>query len=247
MRESTRRDLAVAALVEELELVLVVELLEHVGLELLVLADGLEDLLALLVAGCLDEVGDLGRVKLRDAPVREPQARGRHVTDEGLELGPRHERLVGASWLRARRGSRRRKRAPRLGSMPATRQAPSSKTSSTSPARTRRAVLTLIRLWPSTSARSSTSPGRRSNWARLSFVVEVCAPPASRRSMRLAGTNRSRPPIAARRPITGGSGSARSSRAMTSSTRPSRSPAESSSGLPANEERWRTPSGIAVT
>ena len=42
---------------------LVVELLEHVGLELLVLADRLEDLLALLVRGGLDEIGDLRRVQ----------------------------------------------------------------------------------------------------------------------------------------------------------------------------------------
>ena len=106
---------------------LVVELLEDVGLELLVLADGLEDLLALLVARGLDEVGDLRRMQLRDAPVREPQARGRHVSDERLELGPGDERLVTVLARRAaRRGSRRRKRAPRLGSIPATRQAPSS-------------------------------------------------------------------------------------------------------------------------
>ena len=105
---------------------LVVELLEDVGLELLVLPDGLEDLLALLVAGRLDEVGDLRRVKRRDPPVGQPQPRRRHVTDERLELGPGDElRMGGPVSPRSGRGSSRRKRAPRLGSMPATRQAPS--------------------------------------------------------------------------------------------------------------------------
>ena len=41
---------------------LVVELLEHVGLELLVLTHGRQDLLALAVRGGLHEVGDLCRV-----------------------------------------------------------------------------------------------------------------------------------------------------------------------------------------
>ena len=40
-----------------------VELLEDVGLELEVLADGVDYLLALLVRGGLDEIGDLGGVK----------------------------------------------------------------------------------------------------------------------------------------------------------------------------------------
>jgi hypothetical protein len=67
-----------------------------------------KDLLALVVAGRLDEVGDLCRVELRDPPVCEAQARGRHVADERLELGPRDE--PGWDRLRARsdRGSRRR-------------------------------------------------------------------------------------------------------------------------------------------
>ena len=81
--------------------------------------------------------------------------------------------------------------------MPATRQVPSSQTSSTSRAVTSRAVSTLIRLRSSTSARSSTSPGRRSNCARLSFVVEVRAAAGSSRSIRSIGTNNSRPPIRA--------------------------------------------------
>ena len=68
---------------------LVVELLEDVRLELLVLADRLDDLLALLVARGLDEVGDLRRVQVRDAPVREAQPRRRDVADERLELRSR--------------------------------------------------------------------------------------------------------------------------------------------------------------
>ena len=110
---------------------------------------------------------------------------------------------------------------------------------------TSRAVSTLIRLWPSTSARSSTSPGRRSNWARLSLVVEVLAAATSRRSMRSAGTNSSRPPMRAFRPDTSGSTSRPSRRTTTSWTRPSFAPDESSSGLPATEERCTTSSDMA--
>ena len=67
---------------------LVVELLEHVGLELLVLPDRLEDLLALLVRGGLDQVGDLRRVEPHDPPRRQLQPRGRDVADERLEVTP---------------------------------------------------------------------------------------------------------------------------------------------------------------
>ena len=67
---------------------LVVELLEHVGLELLVLPDRLEDLLALLVRGGLDQVGDLRRVEPDDPPRRQLQPRGRDVADERLEVPP---------------------------------------------------------------------------------------------------------------------------------------------------------------
>src|SRR5947209_9477210 len=63
-------------------------------------------------------------------------------------------------------------------------------------------------------------------------------------STRSMGTNRSRPPILAFSPITGGRPSPSSSRATTSSTRPSRPPPESSSGLPASEDKWTTDSDI---
>ncbi len=81
------RGLGVGAALEELELVGRVELLEDVGLELAVQAHGLDDLLALLVAGLLDEVGDLGGVQLGQLAVRDAQARGGHVADEGLDRG----------------------------------------------------------------------------------------------------------------------------------------------------------------
>ena len=45
-----------------------IELLEHVGFELAVGADGVDDLLALFVRGRLDQVGDLRRVQLRQPP-----------------------------------------------------------------------------------------------------------------------------------------------------------------------------------
>ena len=215
---------------------LVVELLEDVGLELLVLADRLEDLLALLVARRLDEVGDLRGMQVRDAPVREPQARGRHVADERLELGPRDE------LPRARR--RRSRSAPRE-------QAPEARAEArVDPGDAPRAVLVdqldlagahqprgvdvdqavaehvgaQQHLAGAALELGEVELGRRRGGAGLEALD------ADRHEQQAAAD-------AARRPITGGSGSARSSRATTSSTRPSRSPAESSSGLPASEER----------
>ena len=70
---------------------LVVELLEHVSLELLVLADSLEDLLTLIMRSGLDEIGDLRRMKPRQATGTQPQTRRRHVRDERLDLRPRDE------------------------------------------------------------------------------------------------------------------------------------------------------------
>ena len=85
------RSLGVGALAQELDLVLVVELLEHVRLELLVLPDRLEDLLPLLVRCGLDQVGDLGRVQPDQPARRHLQARGGHVPDERLDVPPGHE------------------------------------------------------------------------------------------------------------------------------------------------------------
>ena len=62
-RENSRR-VHVGARLEELQLVGHVELLEDVRLQLAVQPDGLDDLLALLVARLLDEVGDLGGMQL---------------------------------------------------------------------------------------------------------------------------------------------------------------------------------------
>ena len=152
---------------------LVVELLEHIRLELLVLAHRLEDLLALLVRGGLDQVRDLGGVKPAQ-PRRELQPRRRHVADERLEVRPRDELTVLA--VVAAEAPRQQPPEPRPEARVDPRDAPHAvlvATSSTSRAVTSRAVATLIRLRSSTSARSSISPGRRSNWARFSFVVDV--------------------------------------------------------------------------
>ena len=73
---------------DELQLVLGVELLEDVGLELAVLAHGLDDLLALVVGGGLDEVGDLGRMEPGQLPVGDAEAGGGDVGHEGLDAGP---------------------------------------------------------------------------------------------------------------------------------------------------------------
>ena len=131
---------------------------------------------------------------------REPQPGRRDVADERLDLRPGHELAVLAcvAAKAAREKPARRGRGARVdaGDAPGT----VALTSSTSRAVTRRAVPTLIRLRPSTSARNSTSPGRRSNCARSSFVVDVLAPPGSSLPIRSPGTNSSRPPIGPRRP-----------------------------------------------
>ena len=73
---------------------LVVELLEHVGLELLVLPNRLEDLLALLVRRGLDQIRDLGRVQPYEPAGRHLQARAGHVPDERLDVAPGNKLLV---------------------------------------------------------------------------------------------------------------------------------------------------------
>ena len=146
-------------------------------------ADRLEDLLALLVRGGLDQVGDLRRVQAREpAGARASAARsgrGRRTARCSLQgTNCRVLAVVAAEAPRqqapadARRGSGRSR--PRARPRPRRRARPRGRV-------TRRAVSTLIRLRSSTSARSSTSPGRRSNWARLSFVVEVRAASGSSR------------------------------------------------------------------
>ena len=82
--------LGVGAVLDELDLVPGVELLEHVRLELAVLADRLDDLLALLVGGGLHQVGDLGRVEPGQLPVGDAEVGGGHMGHERLDVGPVH-------------------------------------------------------------------------------------------------------------------------------------------------------------
>ena len=155
-----RGDLLVAAVLDELELVAVLELLEDVGLELGVGGDRGDDLLALVVRRRLDEVGDLRRVELRELRVRHAQADGRDVAGERLDRGPVEEAAAASTAL----GERARQHAPdagprRLTSTPTTRYQPSSRASSISFARTSRAPSTLISCRSRTSFFSSTSCG----------------------------------------------------------------------------------------
>ena len=116
-----RGDVLVGAALDELDLVLLVELLEDVGFELeVVLADRLDDLLALAVGGGLDQVGDLGRVKLRQPGVEDPQAdRGRRLRrtarrwpSRGTPRSRSCARAAGAGAGAARRAGRCRRRRP---------------------------------------------------------------------------------------------------------------------------------------
>ena len=80
--------LGVGAAADELDLVLGVELLEDVGLELAVLAHRLDDLLALVVRGRFDQVGDLGRMEPGQLAVGDAEAGRGDVGHEGLDAGP---------------------------------------------------------------------------------------------------------------------------------------------------------------
>ena len=207
IRASTAATSLVGALAQELELVLVVELLEHVGLELLVLADGLEDLLALLVRGGLDEVGDLGGVQPGQAPGAERSRERRDVPDERLDLGPR------ARTPRARRRGRESAAATAGASArPQARVDPGHAPRAVLvhqldlARRTSRAVLTLIRL-------RSEHVGAQQHLARP--ALELGEVELGRGRARLVGTRAARcgrrartsrrPPIRAFSPITGGS------------------------------------------
>ena len=110
IRETSCGDLLVGALADELLLVVLVELLEDIRLQLAVLADGLDDLLALVVRRRLDEVGDLGRVQVGELAEREAQPRRRHMADERLEVGPVQERTLAVA-----RAQRARQPAAQLG------------------------------------------------------------------------------------------------------------------------------------
>ena len=65
-----------------------VELLEDISLELEVLADSVDDLLALLMRRGFDEIGDLGRVQASKFAVRDAEHRRRHMGDERLDALP---------------------------------------------------------------------------------------------------------------------------------------------------------------
>src|ERR1700722_19381676 len=85
-------DLFVGPILQELALMVVVELLEHVGLELdVVLADSLDDLLALPPRGSLHQIGDLGRMQLCELGMGYTQSHGRHMSDERLDARPVQE------------------------------------------------------------------------------------------------------------------------------------------------------------
>ena len=171
MRAEDLRDLLVRAILQELALVMVVELLEHVGLELaVVLADGLDDLLALAPGRSLHEVGDLGRMQLGELGVGDPQAHRRDVTHERLDAGPveelaRGDALPERPWAAGGAGRRAApcRRRPRATSRRCS-------ASSISFARTSRAPSTLISWRSSTSRLSSTSSGAALEVAQ----VELC-------------------------------------------------------------------------
>ena len=87
MRDRISCHLRVGSVLEELALVLVVELLEHVGFELaVVVPNGLDDLLALPAGRCLHEVRDLRGMELGQLRMGDPQPHGGDVAHEGLDL-----------------------------------------------------------------------------------------------------------------------------------------------------------------
>ena len=84
-------DVAVVAILAELELVLVAELFEQVGFQLWVVLDGGDDLFALPVRSGFDQVGELGRMQPRELRVRDAQLNRRDVAGERLEARPVEE------------------------------------------------------------------------------------------------------------------------------------------------------------
>lgn len=80
--------LGVGAGFEKIAGLVLLELLEHVGLQLGVGVDAAEELLLLLVGGFFDEVGQLGRLEPAQAAEARP-GRQRHVVpDQGLDPAP---------------------------------------------------------------------------------------------------------------------------------------------------------------
>ena len=138
------RDVHVGALADELDLVLVVELLEHIGLELAVVAaDRLHDLLTLTMRRRLDQVGDLRRMKPGAASGAHPQRTLGTCPTNGSMLA-QSTNVPAATRRPSGRGSNRRSPPRAPVSTPTTRHQPSTRASSISFARTKRAPSTLI-------------------------------------------------------------------------------------------------------
>ena len=118
-------------------------------------ADRLDHLLALVVGGRLDEVGDLRRVQVRQLAVGEAQPRAGHVADERLHVGPVEEGAVGDQRAQPAAAARGAPARGGCGRRPTTRHHPSMQASSISCAVTRRggSASTSTSLRPSTSCR----------------------------------------------------------------------------------------------
>ena len=89
-----RGSFGIGLVAQELDLVLGVQLLEHIGLELRVTVHRGDDLLALVVRRGLDEVGDLRGMQAAEAAQRHEQPRRRNVTHERLDRRPVDESLL---------------------------------------------------------------------------------------------------------------------------------------------------------
>ena len=236
------RGLLVGALAQELDLMLGIELLEHVGLQLAVCPDGTDDLLAFLVRGGLDQVGDLRRMQLRQPAEPHSQPRGRHVADERLDVRPVEEGPHrGAPAQRGRQHAAKQRAEARVHAdqtppavhlaqheIVGTHETSTDDVDHVAPQQVlAEEHLALTPLEP----------------AEVDLFPRSCTPPGSSFAMRSAGTNTSRPPIRAFTPLTGGYPPS-ASRTIRSSTRPSFSPARSTSRLPRTEERLT--SGIST-
>ena len=108
-----------------------------------------------------------------------------------------------------------------------------------------RAPTILIRCLPDRSLVRRSSPGLRSKRARLSVSPWSWTHPGRTSAIIAIGTNSSRRPILATIPVTGGCACS-PWRAMTSSTRPIRSPSLPSSGLWTMPERWMMSAAIRL-
>ena len=86
--------LGVGFVAEKLNLVLGVELFEHVCFELGIPMDRGDDFLTLVVRRGFDKIGNLRGMKASQATERHEQARGGHVADERLDGRPVHETVV---------------------------------------------------------------------------------------------------------------------------------------------------------